>query len=382
MADFLCSLGSMVPLLGPLMLLRVEAALGRYSSGLLAEWGPPDGFDAVEVASRMADAPDVWTDGSLVQDQVTGVFSSGAGFYAISPMIVGVGGLLRGVHLMSLMWFRLLLGCRITPMSGLMVALSWIGSRVSLLLELGFLLIKLMTAGVIGGGVMLLEFAPLVMFSPVGVSALFLGLSSLFRGLRCGVSFWRCSLLLLFIWELTTLVWFVMLVDRLIVSMVFLSLFELVNDGDLLLLLETVLHLRGLDTARVTKVKGHADEGMVLDGRVGELDRLGNDAADEAADFGRWRVGNAVIDARRNLSGVCGRWHPVLLDLHKFFIAISRAVVNHDGWDGTAPDPMIRSAHPQEASAGSCGSGPGFFAWATLYLGFGVGYCSCICSLR
>ena len=35
-----------------------------------------------------------------------------------------------------------------------------------------------------------------------------------------------------------------------------------------------------------------------------EVDRLGNDAADEAADFGRRRVGNLVIDARRNLSGV------------------------------------------------------------------------------
>ena len=64
------------------MLLRVlEAALGRYSSGLLAEWGPPDGFDAVEVASRMSGAPDVWTDGGLVLDQVTGVSSSRAGFY-------------------------------------------------------------------------------------------------------------------------------------------------------------------------------------------------------------------------------------------------------------------------------------------------------------
>ena len=41
---------------------------------------------------------------------------------------------------------------------------------------------------------------------------------------------------------------------------------------------------------------------------------------------GRRRVGNAVIDARRNLSGVCGRWCPVILDLHRFFIAISRAV--------------------------------------------------------
>ena len=82
----------------------------------------------------------------------------------------------------------------------------------------------------------------------------------------------------------------------------------------------------------------------VLDGRVREEDKLGNDAADEAADFGRRKVGNAVNDARRNLFGVCGRWYPVLLDLHRFFIAIFRAVVNHDGTDGTAPDPLVWSA--------------------------------------
>ena len=119
---------------------------------------------------------------------------------------------------------------------------------------------------------------------------------------------------------------------------------ELVKDGDLLLLIERMLHLRGLDTVRITKVKGHADEGMVLDGRVREVDRLGNNAADEAADFGRWRVSNAVIDARRNLSGVCGRRYPVILDLDRFFIAISRAMVNHDDRDGTAPDPLVWSA--------------------------------------
>ena len=120
--------------------------------------------------------------------------------------------------------------------------------------------------------------------------------------------------------------------------------FELVNDGDLLLLTERILRLRGRDTVMISKVKGHADEGMVLDGRVREVDRLGNDAAGEAADFGRRRVGNIVIDACRNLSGVCGRWYPVILDLHRFFIAISRAVVNHDGRDGTAPDPLVWSA--------------------------------------
>ena len=38
---------------------------------------------------------------------------------------------------------------------------------------------------------------------------------------------------------------------------------------------------------------------------VREMDKLGHDAADEAADFGRRRVDHAVIDARRDLSGVC-----------------------------------------------------------------------------
>ena len=125
--------------------------------------------------------------------------------------------------------------------------------------------------------------------------------------------------------------------------------FELVNDGDLLLLIERMLHHRALDKVRISKAKGHADEEMVLDGQVREVDRLGNDAADEAADFGRWRVSLAVIDARRNLSGVCGRWYPVILDLHLFFIAISRAVVNHDGLGGIAPDPLVWSAgaHPK-----------------------------------
>ena len=67
------------------------------------------------------------------------------------------------------------------------------------------------------------------------------------------------------------------------------------------------------------KEKGHADDAMVLRGQVRQVDRLGNDAADEAADFGRRRVSPAVNDARRNLSGVCARWYPIVLDLHRFF---------------------------------------------------------------
>ena len=113
---------------------------------------------------------------------------------------------------------------------------------------------------------------------------------------------------------------------------------------ELLWLIDRMLHLRGLDTVRITKIKGHADEGLVLDGRVREVERFGNDAADEAAGFGRREVGEAVIDARHNLSGVCSRWYPVILDLCLLFIANSRAVVNHDGRYCLDPDPLVSSA--------------------------------------
>ena len=135
-----------------------------------------------------------------------------------------------------------------------------------------------------------------------------------------------------------------------------------------------MLHLRGLDTVRITKVKGHADEATVLDGRVIDDDRLGNDAADEAADFGRRRVGNADIDARRSLSGVCGRWYPSL----PFLVLLSIMMVEMVPLD---PLGMVCWCSSQEASAGSCCSGPGILAWATWYLGLGMGECASICFL-
>ena len=97
---------------------------------------------------------------------------------------------------------------------------------------------------------------------------------------------------------------------------------RLLKMGDLLCLIDRMLQLRGLGTVKVSKVKGHADDGMVLDGRVRDLDRLGNNAADEAADFGRRRVPVHVIDARRNLVGVCNRWYPVVRHLHRFLLLL------------------------------------------------------------
>ena len=78
----------------------------------------------------------------------------------------------------------------------------------------------------IGGGVMLTLVALRVMFSPVEVPVLFQGLISLSKELRCGKSFWRCSFLVLFTWELTISVSFDMLGVCLMVIMV-LSLLNL-----------------------------------------------------------------------------------------------------------------------------------------------------------
>ena len=58
-----------------------ETALGWYSSGLVAEWSPSDKYDKAVAASLVPDHPNVWSDGSRVLDQVTGVSSSGAGFF-------------------------------------------------------------------------------------------------------------------------------------------------------------------------------------------------------------------------------------------------------------------------------------------------------------
>ena len=158
----------------------VEVALGRYSPGVQADWSPSDGFDAVEAASRIPGDPNVWTDGILVRDQVTGVSSSGAGFFAHQSEDCWGGR--RWSHV-----------DRVRPER--LVSLP-ISQRI---------------ARVVVGGVMLIVFAMRVRFCLAGAVVLFLGLFSQSKGLKCGVSFWLCSLQMLCIWGMTIWVWFVML---------------------------------------------------------------------------------------------------------------------------------------------------------------------------
>ena len=93
---------------------------------------------------------------------------------------------------------------------------------------------------------------------------------------------------------------------------------------EMLLLVQQMIRWRGSANAAVTKVKGHADEGLVAQGRVREVDRIGNNEADAAADLGRKRVHHAISDARRLVNRACARWYPVVRELHRFFIAIAQ----------------------------------------------------------
>ena len=119
--------------------------------------------------------------------------------------------------------------------------------------------------------------------------------------------------------------------------------FPLVNDGDILCLAQRKVQSRGPGKTLVSKVEGHADEGLVPMGQVREEDRCGNDEADAAADMGRRRVHGSITDARRLVNGACARWYPIVKELQHFIIAIARTVVGLDGSGGTSLHPTVWS---------------------------------------
>ena len=100
----------------------------------------------------------------------------------------------------------------------------------------------------------------------------------------------------------------------------------LVKDGDLVALVQYMIQARGRDTFRVTKVKGHATYEDVEHGRVRLADKVGNADADAAADLGRRHQSEVLIDARRRLLKVRSHWYPIMLQLHRFMIAVARVM--------------------------------------------------------
>ena len=69
--------------------------------------------------------------------------------------------------------------------------------------------------------------------------------------------------------------------------------------------------------------------------------RLVDQQSDAAADLGRRRQSEVLIDARRRLLQARSHWYPIMSDLHRFMIVVVRVSVNHDGRGGAAPDPLV-----------------------------------------
>ena len=172
------------------------------------------------------------------------------------------------------------------------------------------------------------------MLSVVSCLTLFAVLFSLSSVLSFGVLFLPCSAPLPFILGVDNLN-DVRHVSRILEGRVPCRPFELTFDGDLLTVIERMIHQRGVRSVRISKVKGHADDDMVAVGSVRVEDRIGDDLADRAADFGRRRVSDFAMDVRRRFLSACSSWYPVVLELHRFFIAIARAAVNDDGCAGS-----------------------------------------------
>ena len=257
---------------------RLEVALGSYVDGGLHVDGD---FRIGDDQRELAAAPDVWSDGSLVVHEVSGVGVAGCGVYAHASGSAWFGRKWGHLDLLPALPGGGSEACRLYcsvpgPVQSVQRAELW-GARVALQgclrMHVGIYNLNVVNhlAGIIAGG-------------------------------RVGRPF------------------------------------PLVNDGDLLALAQRLFRWRGPRAAAVSKVKGHADEGMVAQGRVRDVDRIGNNEADEAADLGRKRVHHVVSDARRSLNRACTRWYPVVCE---FFIAIARAALNEDDSAGTSLHPVV-----------------------------------------
>ena len=120
-----------------------------------------------------------------------------------------------------------------------------------------------------------------------------LGLFSRFKGLNFGGYFGFAKLLYPCIWGVDNAN-VVGHVSRILDGKSPSRPFQILLDGDLLLLIQMLVSARREGSTSISKVKGHADDDLVRRGQVRQADTIGNDLADEAADHGRLGVGAPI----------------------------------------------------------------------------------------
>ena len=267
--------------LGQLAERALESSLGAYPAGDAHLWVAPDLWDADDLALEMVDRPNIWTDGSREEYPVGGFEVAGSGVYFPAPE----ASLLGSVWGVSEEYGDELVDrCRAFmsvpgPLQSVQRAEFW-------------------------GAIMALH-----AYYPCH-----LGIDNLNVARTVG-----------------------RLLDHGSLSMPL----PLVKDGDLVSIVLHMLNARRPDTVSFTKVKGHAAEADVDLGQVRLEDRLGNMEADAAADLGRRHQEEEKMDARRALLNARDFWYPIVCQLHRFMVAVSRVTVNHDGRGETAPDALV-----------------------------------------
>ena len=202
---------------------RLEVALGSYV-GVGQEIGGE--FSLVSDDVPLADAPDVWSDGSLVLDGFSGVGVAGCGVYA---------------HASGAAWFVRQWG----HLDLLPPLPDGAGEACRLYCSIPGPLQTVQRAEIWG-----------VLAALQGCTRMHVGVDNLNV---------------------------VRHISRILDGRCTSRPFPLVGDGDLLFKVQQFVRWRGLGTSAVSKVKGHADEGLVAFGRVREIDRIGNNEVDAAA---------------------------------------------------------------------------------------------------
>ena len=268
--------------LGLPLLMNLERCLGAYPVDHSGSWTPPEYWDADDIALEMSVHPNIWTDGC------------GEGFSSVGGFEVAVAG----VYL---------------PASELAFDFSVWGTAE----EYGDARLERCRA-----------------FLPVpGVMQTVQRAE--FRGAIVALqAYWPCHLVIDNLSVARTL-------GRLLDKDCLVKPLPMAKDSDFVALVQNMIRTRGRETGRVTRVKGHAEDVDVQQGRVRLEDQLGNAEADAAADLGRRHQSEVLIDAWRRVLKARSYWYPIMPDLRRFMIAVARVTVNHDGRGGTTPDLLV-----------------------------------------
>ena len=96
------------------------------------------------------------------------------------------------------------------------------------------------------------------------------------------------------------------------------------KDGDLWELFAEVVSQRGPWSVTITKVKGHATQEMVDEGKVEEEEKKGNDGSDEAADLGATESQGRVATFASLYSWRHQQYRKIMTRVHKYVVGFKK----------------------------------------------------------